>query len=352
MTMRKLVILSPYGTPGTNGLSDHVDQIVAALALGNLPAIERIGVTSRAHEVDLPGGVLLRGDSPALDRVLDRKVTSGCTLVIHYVGYGYQRRACPFSLIRSLRRLRSLRNFRMVSVFHELYASAPPWTSTFYVAPFQRRVFRALVRLSDEVVTSTPAYRRIIEKEGKTAGLHPIISNVGEPAEPSELKQRANRIVVFGLPHSRRRVFESKTLERTIEKLSVGEVLEIGERPAQRLPTIAGVPWRQCGELSGEEVSKIFLQSRFGLLQYPRNLLSKSGVFAAYSSHRMVPVLLAHPESPVEDLRPQVHYLATPEIDSLDSTTLQGIADGCWSWYRNERSLAVCTELYAEWCQN
>jgi hypothetical protein len=279
-------------------------------------------------------------------------VTSDCTLVVHYVGYGYQRRGCPFWLVRSLRHLRSSREFRMVSVFHELYASGPPWTSTFYVAPLQRFLFRALVNLSDKVVTSTPVYRRTLEQHGKNTGTHPVISNVGEPPDPCELKQRANRAIVFGLPHSRRRLFESGMLELALQRLFVEEVLEVGEPCGRRPPNIGGIRWHQCGELSGKEVSELFLQSRFGLLDYPRNLLAKSGVFAAYSSHRMVPVLLAQPGSPVEELRPRSHYLDSSDMGSIDTTTLQGIADECWRWYVKFRSLAVCRELYIEWCRD
>jgi hypothetical protein len=350
--MRKFVIISPYGAPGTNGLGDHVDQIIAALAERGLPAIKKIGVTTSAHEADISRGIVMIGDSPGLDHLLDRFVSSDCTLVVHYVGHGYQRHGCPFWLIRSLRRLRSLRNVRMISVFHELYASGPPWTSTFYVAPFQRFLFRALVSLSDEVVTSTPAYRRIVEQQGKNAGTHPVISNIGEPLDPCELKERANRAVVFGLPHSRRPLFESNMLEPALQRLSIDEVLEIGKPCSQRTPNVSGLRWHQCGELSGKEVSELFLQSRFGLLLYPRNLLSKSGVFAAYSSHRMVPVLLAKPGSPVEELKPHLHYLDSSDMGSIDTTTLQGIADQSWRWYVNARSLAVCRELYIGWCRD
>jgi hypothetical protein len=95
----------------------------------------------------------------------------------------------------------------------------------------------------------------------------------------------------------------------------------------------------------------LFLQSRFGLLYYPRHLLSKSGVFAAYASHRMVPVLLAQPGSPVEELRPHIHYLDS-SMRSLDTAALQGIADECWQWYVNTRSSNVCKELYLDWCRD
>jgi hypothetical protein len=350
--MRNLVMITPYGAPGTNGLSDHVDQIVAALAERDIPSIDKIGVTRSANEVDICRGIVMQGDSRGLNHLLDRYVTPDCTLVVHYVCYGYQKRGCPFSLIRSLRYLRSLRKFRMVSVFHELYASGPPWTSTFYVAPFQRFLFRALASLSDEVVTSTPAYRRTLELQGKSAGAHPVVSNVGEPLNPCELTERPNRAVVFGLPHSRRPLLDSCMLAPTLEKLALDEVLEIGDSCGQPPANIGRVQWHQCGSLSGEKVSELFLQSRFGLLYYPRHLLSKSGVFAAYASHRMVPVLLAQPGSPVEELTPQIHYLDSLDTWPLDTASLQGIADECWQWYVNTRSSTVCKELYLDWCRD
>lgn len=350
--MRNLVLITPYGAPGTNGLSDHVDQIVAALADRHLPSIDKIGIARSASEADISRGIVMQGDSRGLDYLLDRFVTSGCTLVIHYVCYGYQKRGCPFSLIRNLRYFRSLRQFRMISVFHELSASGPPWTSAFYVAPLQRFLFRSLASLSDEVVTSTRAYRRTLGLQDRNVGTHPVISNIGEPLDPPELKQRANRAVVFGLPQSRRRLIESRMLEPTVEKLSVDEVLEIG-KPCGRPPASIGrAQWHQCGNLSGERVSELLLQSRFGLLSYPRNLLSKSGVFAAYSSHRMVPVLLAQPGSAVEEMRPQIHYLDSSDMRLLETATLQGIADESWQWYVKNRSSDVCKELYVDWCRD
>ena len=350
--MRNLVMITPYGAPGTNGLSDHVDQIVDALADRYIPSIDKIGVTRLANEVDISRGIVMQGDSRGLNLLLNRYVTPDCTLIVHYVCYGYQKRGCPFSLIRSLRYLRSLRKFRMVSVFHELYASGPPWTSTFYVSPFQRFLFRALAGLSDEVVTSTPAYRRTLELQGKRIGTHPVVSNVGEPIDPRELTQRANRAVVFGLPHSRRPLLESSMLAPTLKKLLVDEVLEIGEPCGEPPANIGNVKWQQRGNLSAKKVSELFLQSRFGLLYYPRHLLSKSGVFAACASHRIVPVVLAQPGSPVEDLRPQIHYLDSSGMGVLDTKCLQGIADECWQWYVNTRSSSVCKELYLEWCRD
>jgi hypothetical protein len=350
--MRNLVMLTPYGAPGTNGLSDHVDQIVAALAGQRIPAIDKIGITRSAGEADISHNVVMQGDSRGLEHLLERLVKTDCTLVVHYVCYGYQKRGCPVSLIRSLRSLRSTRNFRMISVFHELYASGPPWTSAFYVSPLQRFLFRSLASLSDTVVTSTPAYKRLLEQRGKSAGVHPVISNIGEPADPPGLERRANRAVVFGLPHSRRPLFESGMLAPTLKKLGVDEVLEIGDRCGQPPANIGSVQWRQCGNLSSQKVSELFLQSRFGLLYYSRDLLSKSGVFAAYSSHRMVPVLLPRRGSSVEELRPQTHYLDSSDTCQLDHATLQGIADESWQWYVSSRSSGVCKELYVNWCRD
>jgi len=80
--------------------------------------------------------------------------------------------------------------------------------------------------------------------------------------------------------------------------------------------------------------------------------LAKSGVFAAYSSHRMVPVLLAQGGAPAEELKPRVHYLDSAEIASINTEPLQHIADESWRQYKTACSLAVCRELYGEWCRD
>jgi hypothetical protein len=51
-------------------------------------------------------------------------------ILLHYVGYGYAKRGCPFWLVEGLKSCKKkMPQMRLVTMFHELYAFGPPWTS-------------------------------------------------------------------------------------------------------------------------------------------------------------------------------------------------------------------------------
>ena len=68
-------------------------------------------------------------------------------VLLHYANYGYAPRGCPFWLIEGLGRWKK-RNPRsqLAVMFHELYASASPWRSAFWLSPIQRRLASRLAR--------------------------------------------------------------------------------------------------------------------------------------------------------------------------------------------------------------
>ena len=47
-------------------------------------------------------------------------------------------------------------------MFHEFHAMGPPWRSSFWLSPLQRRLATSLTRLSDGLVTSLELHRRIL----------------------------------------------------------------------------------------------------------------------------------------------------------------------------------------------
>src|SRR5688572_26176134 len=58
------------------------------------------------------------------------------TVLLHYEGYGYANRGCPVWLVKALEQWRMANNRRkLVTMFHELYATGPPWTSSFWLSP-------------------------------------------------------------------------------------------------------------------------------------------------------------------------------------------------------------------------
>src|SRR5207253_579189 len=70
-------------------------------------------------------------DVLSLDRLLDEPEQKFEHVLLHYVNYGFQKRGIPFRLLSILRALRKQHRGKLVTVFHELYASGSPWTSAF-----------------------------------------------------------------------------------------------------------------------------------------------------------------------------------------------------------------------------
>jgi len=104
-------------------------------------------------------------------------------VILHYVNYGYQARGIPFGLVPIVRELRHNCSGRFLTIFHELYASGPPWKSPFWLQPFQKRIAGALAQLSDAcLVSSESMLRQLVNLAPGAEGIvHPVPSNFGEP---------------------------------------------------------------------------------------------------------------------------------------------------------------------------
>ncbi|MEP6937460.1 MAG: glycosyltransferase family 1 protein, partial [Chthoniobacterales bacterium] len=75
-------------------------------------------------------------------------------VILHYANYGYQKRGIPTWLPRFITRLRYAMTGRLITVFHELYASGSPWGSAFWLQPLQKRIATQISTLSDGCIVS------------------------------------------------------------------------------------------------------------------------------------------------------------------------------------------------------
>lgn len=266
----------------------------------------------------------------------------GSTALLHYVGYGYHPRGCPDWLVDGLEGWEG----RVVTVFHEVWATGPPWTSSFWLSPRQRRLAGRLARRSDGLLTSMVLYRSRLLRlfPDREAVVMPVFSTVGEPAQTPPLKGRAPRLVLFGSPGTRARAYRhlAADLERTCEALSLAEIQDIGP-PAEGIPdVVAGRPVRRFGPLPEAEVSRLLLEAAAGFVAYPAPFLSKSTIFAAYCAHGMLPVSAWHrPRRRVEPPPPFWRPAAAVR------GSLQEVADQAHAWY-SLHSIDRCAEAYRE----
>jgi hypothetical protein len=202
-------------------------------------------------------------------------------------------------------------------------------------------VVTGIARLSDLAVTNIQLYRNRLEqfdpsKRGKIVMLA-IPSSVGEPWAPDSLSARAKSMVIFGLPPSRRRSYETRlrALESACEQLGIAEVHDVGPAFDGVPERIGDVPVRKHGHLSADQLSPLLSQSMTGFVDYSPGYMAKSAVFAAYCAHRMLPVLPQDGCSESDGIRCGVHYynVGGAAASGASAPPPQAIADAAWRWY-------------------
>jgi len=277
------------------------------------------------------------------------------TVLLHYVGYGYAKRGCPSWLVDGLQRWRTdSANRLLVTMFHEVYASGSPWTSAFWLSPLQRNLAARLAQISDRCITNGQGYAELLFKLscGKQTDIPalPVFSNIGEPAQVPPLAERQRRLVVFGQRRNKLQVYRDSLLKLSAacQQLGIEEIWDIGPPTGIALSTINGVPVVEMGQLSAKEISGILLNSLAGFLNYGTDRLAKSGIFAGYCAHGVLPVSPRCNALSVDGIEPGKHYWV-PD----DRTTglkhlleVQVIADNAYTWYQTH-NLSVQAKTFS-----
>jgi len=289
-------------------------------------------------------------EAGSLQRILEESAGQGTAVLLHYANYGYQRRGCPLWLESGLRRWKVGlgRSARFITFFHEVYAGGPPWRSSFWLSPLQRRLSAHLARLSDRSATSLDLYAGLLERiaPGTRALVLPVLSPLGEPADPPLLTARQpRRMVLFGGTGARRLVlFERRDdLTAACRALAIEEILDIGPPLSDPPPgAIAGAPVRCLGPLSDSAASACLLTAFAGFVAYRPAFFGKSTVFAAYCAHGLLPVCSGGGEAP--------RGLAWSPGAPAGPADLQAVAGAARRWYLGHAAAgqaAVFRELLA-----
>jgi hypothetical protein len=319
------------------------------------------------------------------------------TVLLQYVGYGYQKRGCPVWLVRGLEKWRKqkvesknlgaessgqkpesrkkkveikkneggdkfqLSQFpisalsNLVTMFHELYARGPVWQSVFWTSPVQRWVAKSLAQMSSHCFTNLTvnalALRQMTARDKNNFTVLPVFSNVGEPEALPDWNQRQPRMIVFGSASQRRKVYfkHQADLEKACRVMGINELVDIGA-PFE-IPPLA-VPVSRRGILSASEVSREMLSARAGFFAYPAAYLGKSGVFAAYAAHGLAPITFAaNVMRNADGLACGEHYLSMNDLVSRTTQEIGKIGTRVQYWYQEHcaKNQAI---FYADICQD
>jgi hypothetical protein len=279
-------------------------------------------------------------------------------VLLHYVGHGYARRGCPFWLVEGLEQWKYNGIYAsIVTMFHELYASGGAiWRSNFWLSPLQRNLASRVSRLSDRCLTNSQGSSDKLQK--MSLGRHnnvpaiPVFSNIGEPEQIYPLSERRRRIVVFGQKGTRHRVYlkSRESLNWACQILGIEEIWDIGSPIALDLAKIGQVPIIRVGQLADSEISEIMLNSVGGFFNYyDVDRLAKSGIFAAYCAHRLLPISDQFYPFAVDGIKFGENYWI-PSLQQRFSNSieeLQPIASNAFNWYQQHR-LSIQTKIFAE----
>lgn len=320
--------------PGAGGVRDCLDCLRIAWATQGVAA----------HTVELSKELAAR--QSLYERVEVLRVASAaerCVVIVHYSGYGYARRGLCFWLLHELESLRARygTRLRLVTVFHELYASGPVSSSAFWLSPLQEFIAARLARMADAMWTNTEhhaAWLGRLSGGSKPLHVHPVFSNVGEAPCGSTASSRSNRVVVFGSAATRQRAFSALRSDASIlHRLGIEEVIEIGPGGHSECDALH-VPRRHVGRLDGSTLAALLVDSRFGLIDYPPQYLGKSSVFAAYAAFGCVVLNTAAAGRDTDGLAGGRDYLSLSACSTAGaalagSVQLDAIAKSLHRWY-------------------
>lgn len=285
----------------------------------------------------------------SLARSLNEQDCAGLPVLLHYVGYGYEKRGCPLWLVNGVEQWRHTPVKRhLITMFHELFAFGPPWRSSFWTSPLQRRLAIRLAVMSDHCVTNIRRFARYLEsrlaRHSRTVNVLPVFSNVGELYRQEG--RRLNEMVIFGGAGWREAAYANSkdTLVKICQALNIDQIHDIGPRLSVRFELPARIEWH--GPLPATEVGDIMRNARFGFFTYPTPFLGKSGIFAAYASHGLVPITVDGNDKANEDqLELNNHFLTCGAV-AENTDRISSIGEQAHAWYAQHR-LAVQAQKYA-----
>ena len=276
------------------------------------------------------------------------------TVILHVSGYGYAKRGAPIWLLKGMRIWRQThKNCRLLGIFHELFATGRVYNSSFWLSSAQKHVTRAIWNLCDAGLTTTSLYFDQLQawRPDMAQLLHtmPVVSNVGEPESTVPIEERPRKMAVFGHSGVEHKVYAGpryKECASIAETLGILKIIDIGARTITPPSRLGQIPVMSLGQLSPNSVSEQLKSCRFGLLDYDVGRLEKSGVFAAYAAHGVIPVCIGSEANAFHGLEEGRHFLRLPLNTLLDLSAMQR---NLTRWY-DGHSIARHADLIASWC--
>ena len=238
-------------------------------------------------------------------------------VVLHYVGYAYQKRGIPLWMPGALRAWKAQSGGRLCVMFHELYATnVSPRGSAFWLEPLARSIVAQLAQIADAwVVSNEETASRLVHNIGADAqrGQMIAVGSAIEPVAPTNFARpwplsrgQKLRVAVFGLPASRyrallahRNLLKLACQNDLIESISlIGKSEDNGAQNAQLCALQAQITlsnnsiWQAHFDLAPAPISALLARCNVALSRDFPVHLSKSTIYAAACLHDLVTLCL------------------------------------------------------------
>lgn len=350
--MRKsLLQIVPRAPDDCGGVGDYARQL--ALRLQELHGIDSIFVSAApAGPADTVDGFCVLAPL----RIVSKTIEPNKALLLHYVNYGYNPRGVPARLPVILRRLKTARGARLVTIFHELYAARSWRRSAFWLGPLQKQIARSIADLSEAAIVSNEtqgAQLRQLAPETRIL-LQPVMSNFGEPSltENDPAGRDPHRWLICGgvelLERSLRSFVERAAL--IPESYAPRELFVVGGTESSqirslldRLPHMATHYLPRIDSGAAAEILSTCVFAWIDYFHQPGAAMAtifKSTVFAAFCAHGVIPVFPrgGAPISLEKETLPGPFFVAETEQNLPAERDRIRIAHSLHEWYRRNAS--------------
>jgi hypothetical protein len=344
----RLIHITPELPPTVGGVADYTAILSRRLVEVSGGAVEPVLVHAgkeKAERIDVEFPVVdltEQCSATALAstiRQLANEANSQAAVLLEYSGYGYAKRGAPLWLARGLRRQCGHGGVPLVTMFHEISASGPIWSSSFWLSTLQKWIAGELARQSSAGCSNRSDSMQWLRKHSTTPVRHcPVFSNVGEVEDRHPHQYREASAVVFG-GTGKNALYRDHggVLTQLLQVACIRKLVDIGPRPAPSLlPSTPDIEIVCEGLIPTGAVSRHLQTARFGLLCRNPAALTKSGSLAAYLAHGLPAVVaLRDGSAPNPHLKDGVHYLSLRRAleEEPDDAQWDAIGNKGWTWY-------------------
>ena len=269
---------------------------------------------------------------------------------LHYVGYGYEKRGAPLSLLNFLKRIkRTEPAAKIITTFHELYAgSNKPWTSAFWLRQMQKKVCRGIYLLSDEVITVRNGYAKLLKKfKNKNVHVMPVFSNTGEEEFPLQLEKRDRTMIIFS----------SANIDYSFSNFTNEIIAFCRENKVTKITTIGNAEITLTDHsfyieknpfLPADEISRLMKKAYCCFIGFPfPEWFAKSGVFATACAHGTLPIAIGSSGNEDGVIGGKNYFDC---LQPSDQNSFQQIADEAYRWYMQHqisKNVSLLNEVYS-----